>query len=272
MSDMADKLAAIRHVVVDMDGVIYRGDTVFECTRPFLKLLEKLDIGHTFLTNNSSHSAAEYLRRLEQLGITTRKDQLYTSTQSTIEYLRAERPDVSRLFVLGTPSLCGEFTAAGFEVVNDKSDAVVVGFDKTLTYDRLCRAAYLIADGKEFIATHRDLICPTDKPTVLVDCGAICAALTAATGCEPTFLGKPDVQMIRGVLARHNLRADQLAVIGDRIYTDMVMAHKAGALGVLVLTGEATAETAAEAEAPPDLIVADVGEFGRMLAASRDKR
>ena len=140
----------------------------------------------------------------------------------------------------------------------------------TLVYPRLCRAAYWIKQGKPFLATHPDRICPTDQPTVLVDCGAICAALEQAAGRAPdVVLGKPDPCMLRGLLHRHALTPDQLALVGDRLYTDMAMARRAGALGVLVLTGETTAKAAAQADPPPDLIVSSLEEFGARLREAR---
>ncbi|MCS7337338.1 MAG: HAD-IIA family hydrolase [Verrucomicrobiae bacterium] len=265
------RLRRVRHFVLDMDGTIYKGGTVFGDTAPFLRLLKKLRLGYTFITNNSSEGTAEYLARLERLGVKARPDELYTSTQATIEFLRAQCPGCQRLFVLGTPSLAAELAAAGFAPIPDSAaeepDAVVVGFDTTLTYARLCRAAWWIASGKPFIATHPDRTCPTDQPTVLVDCGAICSALRAATGRAPdAVLGKPDPCMVRGVLQRHQLSADQLAVVGDRLYTDIVMAREAGALGVLVLTGETTPDEAQCAAPPPDLIVSGLGELGALLS------
>jgi NagD protein len=120
--------------------------------------------------------------------------------------------------------------------------------------------------GKPFIATHPDRVCPTDQPTVLVDCGAICAALREATGRVPeAVLGKPDPCMIRGVLRRQGLNAYQLAVVGDRLYTDMVMARDAGAFGVLVLTGETTAADVRGAVPPPDMVVCGLGELSELL-------
>jgi NagD protein len=151
----------------------------------------------------------------------------------------------------------------------DEPQAVIVGFDTTLAYERLCKTAYWIAQGLPFIATHPDLVCPTDEPTVLVDCGAICACLTAATGKSPLVLGKPDPGILLDLGARHGLMPRQLAMVGDRIYTDMAMAQRAGAMAVLVLSGEATADDAAAMSVPADLVVADVGEFGRRLAAAR---
>src|SRR5947207_14204068 len=136
-----------------------------------------------------------------------------------------------------------EFQAAGFVLLADdpeaEPDAVIVGFDQTLTYRRLCRAAWWITRGKPYFATNPDRVCPADESTVLVDCGSICGALETATGRMPTaVLGKPDPAMIEGILHRHSLAPHELAMVGDRLYTDMAMAQKAGAFGVLVLTGE----------------------------------
>ena len=265
---------AIRHMALDMDGTIYRGNTLFASTRPFLDLLKRLGIGYTFLTNNPSKSLADYTRRLGALGIRVGPGQLYTSTQATIECLRTEWPQAKRLFVLGTESMCAEFTAGGFELVPDDPDApvdaVVVGFDLTLTYERLCRAAWWISQGRPWIATNPDRVCPTDQPTVLVDCGSICAALTSATGRSPArVLGKPDPAMLGGILQRHGLRAEQLAMVGDRLYTDVEMARRAGAFGVLVLTGETTAEQAALADPTPDLVVSGLDELGKIIETAR---
>jgi NagD protein len=267
---MNSRLKQIRHVALDMDGTIYSGGTLFETTLPFLTLLGELGIGHTFLTNNSSKSTKDYLARLRKIGIAATADQLYTSTQATIEYLQQQMPAVKRLFVLGTVSMSREMESAGFALTaddaGDEPDGVLVGFDTELTYPRLCRAAYWISKGKPFVATHPDRICPTDQPTVLVDCGAMCAALEQATGRKPdVVLGKPDPCMLRGILHRHALQPAQLAMVGDRLYTDMAMAHRAGALGVLVLTGETTAPAAAKHSPAPDLIVSGLAEFGERL-------
>lgn len=271
---LAQRLRQIAHVALDMDGTIYKGGTLFECTQPFLRQLRALGIQYSFLTNNPSKSADDYLAHLRKIGVDATPDQLYTSALATIDYLRTHRPELRRLFVLGTPSMLQEFSAAGFTLTsddaNDEPDAVVAGFDLTLTYARLCRAAWWIARGKPFIATNPDRVCPTDQPNVLVDCGSICAALQTAAGRAPDLVfGKPDPSMLDGIRQRNALRADQIAMVGDRIYTDVLMAIRAHAFGVLVLTGEATAADAAAAEPPPDLVVPSIAELGELLAVSR---
>jgi NagD protein len=274
-NEIKERLSRIRHVALDLDGTIYNGRTLFAATGPFLTLLSDLRVGYTFLTNNPTKSVADYLSHLRRLGVCATAEQLYTSTQATIEYLRESQPQLRRLFTLGTPSMCEEFVRAGYELTADAAqatpDAVVVGFDTTLGYARLCRAAWWIKQGKPYFATNPDRVCPTDEPTVLLDCGSICAALQAATGCAPTaVLGKPDPSMLRGILHQHQLKPEELAMVGDRLYTDMAMAHRAGALGVLVLTGEATIEDSARHNPPPDLVVADIAEFGEKLRAARE--
>lgn len=268
------RLRQIAHVALDMDGTIYKGGTLFACTQPFLAQLRSLGIEYSFLTNNPSKSAADYLAHLRKVGLEATPDQLYTSALATIDYLRAHRPELRRLFVLGTPSMLQEFAAAGFAITGDDAkdepDAVIAGFDLTLTYARLCRAAWWISRGKPFIATNPDRVCPTDQPNVLVDCGSICAALQTAVGRGPDLVfGKPDPSMLDGIRQRHGLRSEQIAMVGDRIYTDILMATRANAFGVLVLTGEATAEEAATAQPPPDLVIPSIAELGELLAASR---
>jgi NagD protein len=166
--------------------------------------------------------------------------------------------------------MIGEFEASGYVSVADSPDeavdAVVVGFDMTLTYGRLCRAAWWIKGGKPYLATNPDRICPTDQPTVLVDCGSICAALEKATGRQPDVtLGKPKPEMLDGILHAHGLLPHEVAMVGDRLYTDILMAHRAGAFSVLVLSGEATQDDAMNAELPPDLTLQHIGQLGDLL-------
>jgi len=271
-----ETLSHIRHLALDLDGTLYLGSRCFESTLPFLATLRDLGIGRTFFTNNSSRSTRQYVEHLSAFDIAVEENDIFSSTLCTIEYLREERPQIKRAFVLGTPGLRDEFVRAGFptagEHPNDEPDAVIVGFDTTLSYDRVCRAAYWISQGKPFIATHPDRVCPTDKPTVLVDCGAICRMLTHATGKEPeAVLGKPNPRMLVGIMHRHGLRPNELAVVGDRLYTDMMMARAAGALGILVLTGETTRAEAEHADPRPSYILQDVGELGKLLARSRTR-
>lgn len=274
--DALQKLSRLKHLALDLDGTLYLGGRVFEFTAPFLAKLHELGIGRTFFTNNSSKSTKQYVQHLKKMGIDATEQDIYSSTHATLHYLRESRPELRKLFVLGTPGLQEEIAEHGYILTGDGEDApdaVVIGFDTTLTYTRLCRAAYWIAQGKPFIATHPDRICPTDQPTMLPDCGAMCAMLTSATGRQvDAVLGKPAAAMLQGVMKRHNVQPHEIAVVGDRIYTDMAMARNAGGVGILVLSGETTRADVDAAEHRPDLVVRDVGEFASLLTSCQAAR
>ena len=268
------RLRGIRHVALDMDGTIYMGMSLFDYTKPFLARLKQMGITYSFLTNNPSTSIADYLKKLAGMGIEATADEMYTTALATIDYIKTHLPAAKRLFILGTQSMMSEFVKAGFEVAedsaDDRPDAVVVAFDKTLSYARLCRAAWWIQQGLPYVATNPDRVCPTDEPTILVDCGSICKCLEHATSRQPDItLGKPDPNMLSGIMQRYGLRADEIAMVGDRIYTDVQMAFNAGAFGVLVLSGETTLDIVAEAPRKPDLTADSIAVLGDLLENSK---
>ena len=275
--ELMQRLRDIRHLALDMDGTIYMGMSLFPFTVPFLDSMRSLGIRHSFLTNNPSKCIADYLHKLDMLGIHAEADEIYTTVLATIDYIREHYPQARRLFMLGTPSMISEFEKAGFESTADDPadvpDIVVVAFDMTLEYKRLCRAAWWISRGLPYIATNPDRVCPTDQQVILVDCGSICACLEHATGRKPDItLGKPDPNMLSGIVKRYGLQADQIAMVGDRIYTDIEMAHNAGAFGVLVLSGETTLDVADKAPRQPDLIVDDIGVLGRLIERAHGEK
>lgn len=284
-ADLRNQLSKIKHVALDMDGTIYLGDTLFPFTIDFLAKLSANGIGYSFLTNNPSKSIADYLKKLEKLGIHADESNMYTTSLAAIDYIKANYPDARKLFLLGTPSMVSQFEKAGFvscaDSPDDVPDVLVVAFDMTLEYSRLCRAAWWASQGIPYVATNPDRVCPTDQKVVLVDCGSICKCIEHATGRQPDItLGKPDPNMLKGILDRHGLKPEEIAMVGDRIYTDTAMAHNAGAFGVLVLSGETTLKTAEKVaedarnnEAPefypPDLIVRDIKELGELLIGNK---
>lgn len=283
--EMKAKLRKIKRLALDMDGTIYLGSRLFPFTLDFLKSMRDNGIGYSFLTNNPTKSVADYLQKLAKMGIEANEDNMYTTSLAAIDYIKTHYPEAKRLFMLGTPSMVSQFEKAGLEACADdpadRPDVLVVAFDTTLEYPRLCRAAWWASQGLPYIATNPDKVCPTDQEVVLVDCGSICKCIEHATGRKPDIvLGKPDPNMLTGIMQRHGLEAEEIAMIGDRIYTDTATAHNAGAVGVLVLSGETTIETAlAVAEDartnpapeffPPDFIVRDIQELGEMILEAR---
>ncbi|MBR3678220.1 MAG: HAD-IIA family hydrolase [Alistipes sp.] len=268
--ELMEKLRKLKHFALDMDGTIYLGTTLFPFTKAFLGGVKEMGLRYSFLTNNPSASLDDYLAKLAKLGVEAVRDEMYTTSIATIDYIKTHYPTAKRLFLLGTPSMVSEFEKAGFistaESADDVPDVVVVAFDKTLQYDRLCRAAWWISQGVPYIATNPDRVCPTDQKVVLVDCGSICECLAHATGRRPDItLGKPDPNMLSGILIRFGYEADEVAMVGDRIYTDIEMAHNAGAFGVLVLSGETTLEVCDAAPKQPHLVCDSIEVLGELV-------
>ena len=270
---LKEKLAKIKHVALDMDGTIYMGTHLFPFTIPFLEKLTSMGITYSFLTNNPSKSIDDYLLKLKKMGINATEEEIYNTTIATIDYIKAHYPSAKRLFLLGTPSMISQFEKGGFistaDDAEDVPDIIVAAFDMTLNYSRLCRAAWWISQNIPYIATNPDKVCPTNEKTILVDCGSICKCLESATGRTPDItLGKPDPNMLVGIQQQKNLKPEQIAMVGDRIYTDIAMAHNANAFGCLVLSGETTLEVAKAAPRQPDLIAENIKELGELLEES----
>ena len=267
--------AKIKHVALDMDGTIYLGSTLFPYTQAFLQTLRDNGISYSFLTNNPTKSSNDYLLKLQKLGIDATEEQMYTSSIATIDYIRMQYPEAKRIFTLGTPSMQAEFKKAGFEITsdsaNDVPDILVVAFDTTLEYSRLCRAAWWASKTDiPYIATNPDWVCPTDQPTILVDCGSLCKAIEGATKRQPDIvIGKPNPNMLYCIRDKYNLKDDEIAMVGDRIYTDVATAQNAGSFGVLVLSGETTLEVSLTYDRQPDLTALSIKEFGELLQKSR---
>ncbi len=276
MSDeqLREACRRIRHVALDMDGTIYLGSKLFPWTKGFLQKLKDNGIGYSFLTNNPTRSLDDYVSKLAGMGIETGREEVYTTAVATIDYIKTHYPEARRLFVLGTPSMTGEFEAAGFEMcadsADDRPDILVVAFDTTLTYPRLCRAAWWASQGVPYIATNPDRVCPTDQPVILVDCGSLCACIEYATGRRPDIvIGKPNPDMLRGIMDRYGYRLVLKDTGATGIYTDVAMARNAGALGVLVLSGETTLDTALNSDPQPPITADTVDTFADLLIAAR---
>ena len=272
--ELMRRCARIKHVALDMDGTIYMGSTLFPYTKKFLADLTANGIGYSFLTNNPTKSFKDYLKKLANLGIEASEEEMCTSAVSTIEYIKTHHPEAKRLFLLGTPSMIAEFEAAGFESVADdpaeRPDVLVVAFDTTLVYSRLCRATWWASQGVPYSATNPDWVCPTDQETILVDCGSLQACIEAACGRKADIvIGKPNPGMLNGIVEKYGLQPDEIAMCGDRIYTDVKTAQNAGGMGVLVLSGETTLETAIASDPQPDVTALNIEEFGRLLKRSR---
>jgi HAD superfamily hydrolase (TIGR01457 family) len=266
MSSLAD----IRLFLLDMDGTFYLGNKLLPGSLDFMRYLEKTGRDHLFLTNNSSRNASHYAQKLTKLGWPAKPDEILTSGEATALYLGGLKP-AARIFLLGTPDLEAEFATHGFVLTQEDPDFVVLGFDMTLTYAKLVSACDLIRDGVPFIATHPDINCPTETGYI-PDCGAMAALVTASTGARPKVIGKPNREIIDAMFRKKPVERAQVAMVGDRLYTDVLMGHNAGVSTVLVLSGEAKEEDIAAAPAKPDYVVAGLGALHEALKQADELR
>ena len=245
-------LNGIKFFILDMDGTIYLENDILEGSHDFLAALEAKDINYIFLTNNSSKNRADYQQKLAKMKINTAAEKIINSGEITASYLADQGKKKSkRIYLLGTESLKKEMERFDHTIVNaeenikEKSesvDYVVLGFDKTLTYQKLWDAHELILSGVDYIATHPDLVCPLSGGKTQPDAGAMIELLAASTGKRPLIVGKPSRLTVEYILKRFDLEKSELAMVGDRLYTDMRMAYDAGITGVLVLSGESKRE------------------------------
>ena len=248
------RLKKVKVCALDMDGTIYLGRKLFPFTKPFLEGMAQVGKKIVFLTNNSSKNAQDYYDKLTNMGLNIEKNQIYTSGDATIEYLKKLNPK-AKIYLMGTKSLKDDFEAAGFSLVNEKPEFVVLGFDLTFTYKKLHKAAIFIRNGIPFIATHPDFNCPLENGEMLPDCGAISAAFKAATGVTPKIIGKPNKEMLEGILNRFKIKQDELCIMGDRLMTDIKMGQDLGIFSILVLTGEAKYRDLENSNVKPNVII-----------------
>ena len=253
MSSLAD----IRLFLLDMDGTVYLGSRLLPGSLDFLRYLSETGRDHLFLTNNSSRNANYYAEKLTRFGWPAKPDEVLTSGEATALYLGGLKP-AARIFLLGTPDLETEFVSHGFVLTDQQPEYVVLGFDMTLTYDKLVRACDLIRAGIPFIATHPDFNCPTEAGYI-PDCGAMAALISASTGVVPKVIGKPNREIIDAMFRKKPVSRAQVAMVGDRLYTDIVMGHNSGVKSILVLSGEARREDIAASPVKPDYIFDGLG-------------
>lgn len=239
-------LRDIHCYLLDMDGTIYLGNELIDGAKEFLDVLRREKTRALFLTNNSSKNRMNYVEKLRRLGIDATPEDIFTSGEATAMFLRKRYPNGATLFVLGTPPLMEELEHAGFAVKSTRKegledvDEVVLGFDTTLTYEKLWAACDLVRAKGSYIATHPDFNCPLEGGAFMPDAGAMIAFIHASTEVMPTVIGKPEHTMVDTVLEKYGLQKKELAMVGDRLYTDIAMGEKAGITSILVFSGETT--------------------------------
>lgn len=230
--------------LLDMDGTIFLGNELIDGASDFLDTLKQNGKRYIFLTNNSSKNRMAYVDKLRNLGLDVTAEDIFTSGEATTRYLK-NRHEGARIYLLGTPSLEEEFIREGFQLVSgrgEKVDFVVLGFDTTLTYEKVWIACEYIAAGVEYIATHPDFVCPLPGGAFMPDAGAMAAMIEASTGKKPFVIGKPNKAVVESIALKYALNQNEMVMVGDRLYTDVQTGINAGITSILVYSGETKPE------------------------------
>lgn len=255
-------LKKIKLFLFDLDGTLYLGDNLFNFTQELLTTVRSNGGRYMFMTNNSSKSVLDYIAKLERMGIHAETEDFITSSQATVYYLKKHHPDAP-LYVCGTQSLKNELIREGFTLTEDtqKTECIVMGFDTELTFKKLHDISFMLCTRElPYIATNLDYVCPTEFGSV-PDCGSVCDMLYNATGKRPILIGKPEPLMPQLAMERAGCKACETAVFGDRIYTDVKSGINAGAVSVLVMSGETTEEILNASTDKPDIVLQSCGEL-----------
>ena len=257
-------LASVELFLLDLDGTLYLGDRIIPGSIEFITFLQNSERKFLILTNNSSKDPAAYQQKLNNLGIRVNIDQIFTSGDATIHSLNRQYPQ-ARVFVAGTSHLKKMFRQAGYQVVDQKPDVVVLGFDTNITYNTLRITCDFVRSGLPYFATHPDANCPVESGSI-PDTGAFIALVATATGRQPDEIcGKPFPAMVTAISERMDCLPKRMAMVGDRLSTDIALGA-AGIKTILVLSGETKMEDLQSSSNQPDLIVANIAALLPYLA------
>ena len=253
-------LSQVECFALDMDGTIYLGEKWIDGAQEFLKGIEASGRSYVFLTNNSSKNAAVYVEKLARMGLSVGAERIVTSGQATIYYLKRHFPG-KKVFLLGNELLREEFEQEGICLEEKSPEVVVTAFDTSLDYQKMCKVCDFVRSGLPYLATHPDYNCPTEDGFI-PDAGAIHAFIHASAFRYPDrVIGKPNEDIIDYLTNRVNRERRKIAMVGDRLYTDIAAGRNHGLKSVLVLSGEASLEDAESSEVKPHLIFSSVREM-----------
>jgi 4-nitrophenyl phosphatase len=251
------RLRPIRNLIIDMDGVLYLGDSPMPGLGEFFAFLCEQDIRFQLATNNSSLTPSMYVEKLARMGVTIQEGSVLTSSIATADYLAAHYPRGSHVYAIGEEGLMDALQRADFVLSQRDPVAVIVGFDRDITYAKLREATLLIRSGVPFIATNPDTTLPLPEGQV-PGTGTIVAALAAATDRQPLYMGKPEPLLMSHAMARMDATPETTAAIGDRPETDILSAQRAGILSILTLSGATSRARLETFDVQPDIVLEDI--------------
>ena len=265
---MNNSLAKVKCFLLDMDGTFNLGNQIIEGSLDFIDVLNSQGKKFIFLTNNSSKNRSNYAAKITNLGLNITKDKIFTSGEATTIFLHKNYPNKG-VFLVGTSQLVSEFKEFGIFIKPNNPNIVVLGFDTSLTYKKLWKLCDYVRAGLPYIATHPDYNCPTENG-FMPDIGAMIAFVKAATGREPDLIiGKPNPFIVDALAMKLNLQIDEMAMVGDRLYTDIALGKTSGITTCLVLSGETKQRDVEQSAYKPDYVFDNLKAIGDWLLINK---
>ncbi len=249
----------IKGLAIDMDGTVYKGMVPIPGAKEFISSLKENGIPFMFVTNNSSKGRKQYYEKLKTMGFDIGIGNVLTSGTAALRFLKDERKG-KKVYVIGTESYLEDVKEYGIELDDNDPDIVLLSFDRELTYEKINKGYMFIKNGAEYIATHPDDLCPTEDDYD-VDIGAFIAMYSYLLHKEPLIIGKPNRLLLDMAASEMGIPADSIAMVGDRLYTDMKMAYDNGLDSILVLTGETSSDDLKDSEIRPTYVLDSVADI-----------
>jgi 4-nitrophenyl phosphatase len=263
-SNNLQELRKIKGLIIDMDGVLWQGDTPMPGLHQFFDVLRERQIKFILATNNNTQTPEGFVQKAGKMGVDVSPEQVVTAAVATAHYLRSKYPPGSRIYVVGEAALKGLITNAGFTLADTDVKAVVATMDRQLTYEMLKRATLLIRAGADFIGPNPDTAYPTPDG-IVPGGGAILAAISAASDRKPLIIGKPESWMFDISMERMQLGVDETASLGDRLETDIAGGQLLGLKTILVLSGISTIADLKSGAVQPTWVFPGIQELARAL-------
>ena len=255
-----------------MDGTLYIDKYLFERTPEFLKKVRANGAQYAYLTNNSSRGKAAYVKRMQNFGIDACEDDFLTSVDATVDYLKSNYSPDTKYFICGTETFAHQFTESGFDFVTKLTEeqrnnlknpsypeVAVLSYDTEINYEKIEDFTRMLMAGKDYIATHPDMLCPASYG-MAVDIGCYIEMFQEATGRSPKIIGKPQPQMVLTAMKKFGASPEETCIIGDRLHTDILSGINAGIDAILVLTGDHNRSDIEKLRINPTYIFNDIGE------------
>lgn len=245
--------------LIDLDGTMYRGTEVIQEAIDFVKKLTERNIPYLYVTNNSTRTPAQVAKKLSDFGIDTKEEQVFTTSQATANYIYDKNSDAT-VYVIGEEGIFTAIQEKGLSLANEDAEYVVIGMDRSISYDKYAVACLAVRNGATFISTNGDIALPTERG-LLPGNGSLTSVITVSTQTQPIFIGKPESIIMEQALKVLGTELSETLMVGDNYDTDIMAGMNAGMDTLLVHTGVTTKELLSGYDRKPTYVLDSLDQW-----------